>query len=69
MFPYHMDNTLYPVLASHVGLGNYPVHAVNGSHIWTQSPEYAANHCDELPALALFAKSPKCRQGMLLKLP
>ena len=66
MFPYHMDHTLYPTMASHVGVANYPVHAINGSNIWARYPEYFTYNCDELPNLEISYKSAWCRSGTAL---
>ena len=33
-FPYHLDHTLYSTLAFLMGVGNYPVHGVDGTIIW-----------------------------------
>ena len=57
-----MDHTLYPVLASHVGVGNYPVHAINGSHVWETSPVYMDGGCDEHPSLEISWKYADCRE-------
>jgi hypothetical protein len=63
LFPYHMDHTLYPVLASHVGVGNYPVHAINGSRIWSRDKNYFPYKCDNYPGISLSYKGGTCRLG------
>ena len=34
LFPYHMDHNLYPTLCWNSGVGNYPIHSINGSIVW-----------------------------------
>ena len=58
-----MDHTLYPTMASHVGVANYPVHAINGSNIWARSPEYFKQGCDEVPNIEISWGSSGCRQS------
>lgn len=64
LFPYNFDHTLYPVLASLVGVANYPVHAINGSNLWAQSPEFVKldNRCDNRTSINMNL-FPPCRQG------
>jgi hypothetical protein len=68
LFPYHMDHTLYPVLASHVGVGNYPVHAINGSRIWSRDKLYMkpAHRCEDTSGLAISSSAGSCRVGAFL---
>ena len=65
MYPYNMDHTLYPVLASHMGIGNYPVHATNGSRLWSRYPEYFKYNCDEVAGVAVSWRHPWCRAGTM----
>ena len=58
-----MDHTLYPVMSAHVGVGNYPVHAINGSRIWQRDVEYFKRNCDEVVGIAVSWMSAYCRAG------
>ena len=34
IFPYHFDHNIYSTVSATAGLGYYPVHTYNGSHMW-----------------------------------
>lgn len=45
LFPYHLHHTLYATMATHLGIVNYPVHAVHGRPTWEGEPDYWKFEC------------------------
>ena len=54
LYPYHVDDNLYPTLASIQGVATYPVHSVNGSIVWANN-KVPFHHCRVLSLHGCFA--------------